>query len=93
MDKYFKASASYATNEARLIGFTTKYEQSNDVEAASLFAPHKKCWANVLDAVKYKYEKQVPLTSMSFPVSIQAKWSQNPLLLMFWRHACSENIS
>ena len=43
MDKYVKASASYATNEARVIGFTTKYKQSNNVEAASLLAPHIKC--------------------------------------------------
>ena len=57
MDKYFKASASYATNEARVIGFTTKYEQSNNVEAASLFAPHIKCRTNVFDAVKYSVPK------------------------------------
>ena len=57
MDKYFKASALYATNEARVIGFTTKYRQSKNVEAASLFAPHVNCWTNVFDAVKYSVPK------------------------------------
>ena len=57
MDKYFKVSASYATNEARVIRFMTKYKHSNNVEAVSLLASHIKCWVNVFDAVKYSVLK------------------------------------